>query len=1661
MKEFLKKSLKVIGKIFKWILFFLLFIFLLIFIVWKVPAVHEYAVKKGTSFFNEKTGGDLNIGEVVLRLPFFIGLEDISLDDPQGHRLAFIDNLEIYPGWRMLFAKTIRIDEVNLSGVEGKIFVKKDGGFNFDFITEGFTDSTASDTTTADTSSGGWGFSLGDLNLEAIDFIYADRTTGDSIDLDVGLFELDMDELDLENQAYLAESITIENTAVYAQISAAESSESSSEATLPELGLDILEVSNTSIALKMGTEEPYNFSLGELYLNTEEINLNQNTYLVEELSLADSQFLIPLPAESEGDSTQPADTSSSSTTGFFPDLDVELAELILEGIDVKAFSGKDTLHRLKDFQLLAEDLEMGKKGFAANLESLTGAYNDFTELEEFNGDFAFRPAEAKATEVNLVYGASKINLNAVLAYDEVESLISNQRFTNLNASIDNSRIARSDIQQIYSALEMDTLPVPIDDIHINLAVEGDLNEIDLNTFQVRTGSSTIAMNALHIPAKDTLWPGNLTLNKFDLSLKRADLTPFLEYLAIDTAQIPSYLDANFAGLYHADNAKLEGGLNSAYGSISLNAEGDGWGAAKQSLTLRVGSDLLKVGEYLGMPEPLAFDFSLLATTEDVSDSVPRICTELVIDTLNYADYLYSNLLLDAEITNRDALAAFSITDTFVKVEIGAYVDFSQNLVASLTGKINGVDLQGLDYAHKDIRGSFDFRGRYEQDSLVTQAFAEVDEILFVKEGKRFPLKPLTATFYTGPDSTTAHVNAGFMQLNSTANRGVDSLLTAIAEVVARGKNGRSADSTAFWRADFKAENLEDIGEIFLPELKEFQPSSAEIDFSAKDNTLMAQALFPGIKYGSISLDSLAIRSYDTDSGTVRKIHIDQLAYDTLGLSSLDLVAERTQEGANLLLSINADTADNYYRVGAIMEADSVYLRNGFSLYFNDSLILNGKRWLYEDQCCIRSNNDGLSLEAFTLSRNDQSIRLEKTGDSSPLILEAENFPIQSVSGMFNTETDLIKGSLFGMLSLNSDGSFEGDGSIEEWELSGAEFGRLTWQASRENEVFETRIENRGELVDFTIDGDIIPQNDSISSLDLTFRLDEFKLKSLEKLLSNSVKSADGVLSGEIQIGGNTTKPELNGSLEFQNVALQPSVSRAKYFIENDKIIIEPDRIRMDRFTLRDENKSNLTLNGSIEHENFTNPELDLSIKGKDFMLVDLAESADLGVYGKLVADLDLQIEGDILAPSVEADIKINKPTDISYIVSTSADQEAFEKSLLVWSDFEENPENEILTREKDKKQQTDNFLLNNPKIKGTLKIDESAVFQVMIDTTTGDYLQIRGNSKLSIDYDRSGTLRFNGIYEVADGFYQLSFYDVVKKRFDFKKGSRLVWSGEPTNATIDFTAIYRQRTSIANLMLSDPNASYETAYNQQLPFLVLLNINGFLLEPEVSFGIELAEESKGALNGSVQARLNELESNESELNKQVFALLILNSFLPQDGGSTNNNLVANQARNSASQILTNQLNTLSDKFVKGVDINFDLNSYGGTAGEGNTDLSVNVAKSFADDRIIVKVGSTIALEQDNARAAQSQQVLTNVVVEYLLTPDGRYRLVAFSKTDLEDIVIGRITRSGGGFVFQKDFDRFRYLFDPANSEEENGQSETDDPSSDKETKGTEEKEAEK
>ena len=63
-----------------------------------------------------------------------------------------------------------------------------------------------------------------------------------------------------------------------------------------------------------------------------------------------------------------------------------------------------------------------------------------------------------------------------------------------------------------------------------------------------------------------------------------------------------------------------------------------------------------------------------------------------------------------------------------------------------------------------------------------------------------------------------------------------------------------------------------------------------------------------------------------------------------------------------------------------------------------------------------------------------------------------------------------------------------------------------------------------------------------------------------------------------------------------------------------------------------------------------------------------------------------------------------------------------------------------------------------------------------------------------------------GSYEIESGGYELSF-NFMRRRFDIEKGSKIIWTGEPTTADVNVTAIYVANTSPMDLVtnqIADP-----------------------------------------------------------------------------------------------------------------------------------------------------------------------------------------------------------------------------------------------------------------
>ncbi|MFW5821200.1 MAG: translocation/assembly module TamB domain-containing protein, partial [Bacteroidota bacterium] len=323
-------------------------------------------------------------------------------------------------------------------------------------------------------------------------------------------------------------------------------------------------------------------------------------------------------------------------------------------------------------------------------------------------------------------------------------------------------------------------------------------------------------------------------------------------------------------------------------------------------------------------------------------------------------------------------------------------------------------------------------------------------------------------------------------------------------------------------------------------------------------------------------------------------------------------------------------------------------------------------------------------------------------------------------------------------------------------------------------------------------------------------------------------------------------------------------------------------------------------------------------------------------------------------------------------------------------------------------------------------------------------LSIMGEANLNFTMRPAEEMSLTGQYIINDGTYNLTLYDLIKRKFKIQEGSSITWTGDLLEAKTDITAYYRIRTTPEGLIaneLSQANEEERRELSQSIPFLVYLNIKGELLNPStLDFDIETPP---GVAIAEVSSKLNQLNQNESEVNKQAIALLTFGNFIQTQMSTTHpvSYEINAAARNSISRILSTQLNKLAEQYIEGVEINVDVSSYADYTGQqtqATTNVALDVQKDFLNERLTVQVGGKANIEGDESQTNNMNRLAGDVRVLYDITPDGRFKFKGFNTTEYENIFEGEITKTGVGIIFNRDIYRLSDLFN--RKKKENGNS---------------------
>jgi len=261
----------------------------------------------------------------------------------------------------------------------------------------------------------------------------------------------------------------------------------------------------------------------------------------------------------------------------------------------------------------------------------------------------------------------------------------------------------------------------------------------------------------------------------------------------------------------------------------------------------------------------------------------------------------------------------------------------------------------------------------------------------------------------------------------------------------------------------------------------------------------------------------------------------------------------------------------------------------------------------------------------------------------------------------------------------------------------------------------------------------------------------------------------------------------------------------------------------------------------------------------------------------------------------------------------------------------------------------------------------------------------------------------------------------VNKRFEVQPGGRIIWYGDPFDAQLDLEAVYKVRAPLYDIV--PPNERTE-AFRKRVPVDVVMRLRDRLMNPEIGFQVRLP-----TVDESVKAQVNSVLSTEQEMNRQVFALIVLNKFLEPPayaGSDAPATGTGNVAGTTTSELLSNQVSN----WLSGLSSDFDLGvNYRPGDNISQDELEVMVSTQLFNERLLVTTNVGVQYGQ-RATTTTANNLIGDFQIEYLMSPDGRFRLRAFSVTNDRNLnqVDQAPTTQGGGLVYRREFDRLGELF---------------------------------
>lgn len=1652
-----------IGRIaLKTVLYIFLFV-VLVFLLVLTPPVQHFLTGKVQSYLQNKLKTKVEIGSISFGLSGRINLENVYIEDRTKDTLVSGGAIKAHLNFLKLFSNEVEVKDLELQNITAKVKrILPDTLFNYQFIMDAFTSENAKNPDTA--TSAPMKLNISDIALDNIRLLYKDVVTGNDMTAHIGTLTATIDTLDPYTQHFNIPTVIVRNVQATLRqskplVEPQPLAQDVADAMTPvsmKLALGSIDLNKISIDYTNDVSALYtNLYIGQFKSNQKVIDLQNNRIYLDQVALTNSKFNVRL-GKKEAAKVVAKEAKQEVVAQKQAGWDFRIAHLQLDNNAIQFDNdnnprqkyGLDYGHIQSDsLTLYADNFVMNNDSVGLKITQGKVREKSGLKIEAMRGDILYASRQTYLKDLYIKTPGSEIQRGAALQYASLDALTKDMANTHVDLDLVNTRVQVKDILVFAPQLRSNpALANPNDVWYINIVGDGTLNRLNFKSLRFN-GLRNTQINAAGTLA-GLMNPkeagGNFTI--YQLHTTQSDIALFTgQRLSTPQINLPEEFDIDGTVIGNAGNLNTNLNVHTSMGFIGLRGKFSNL-MNPDALTYNgtAHTTALKLGTILRQPGTIgtltgSFSFNGRGVSPD------KINTKFAahIASVGYSGYQYHNIKLDGSLRGKNFVVHADANDPNAALDLTATGSLTNNPSYTIHGMIDSVKTLPLHLTTEPMV----FRGRV--DGTVSNLSADnmdadvmITNALVVSGTNRLTLD--TVQLLSGSNE-----NGNFIQLKSDiANARIAGQyrLADLGNIVQNTIQPYFAVKPAAAAPVPQPYNFNVTADVvyspvlasFVPGLTVMDPVHLDGNFSS-GGQMNATLTSAHIVYGTNDISNVNLRANTSDSGLRVSGNIAHLRSG----SSFDVYNARVNAVANnnnidFNLGIDDQRGRNKYYLSGLLTQPS---EGQYALKLHpDSLLLNYQRWNVTPDNLITFNTSNITANDFVLSQDNQRLALNTLNESGqPLQVSFNNFRLATITGFVKSDSLLVDGLMNGDVTLRNlmqTPVFTSNLTINDLSMRQDTLGNVNVQVSSgSNDRYNTNITLTGHGNDLALTGSFAPTGNDVA-LDLDLNVRALQLHSMEGALASAITNASGAVNGSVRIEGTAAKPSINGALNFDKASFALSMLGSQFRIDQEKIAVSQDGFVFDNFTIRDSANNALTIDGNVLTSNFINYNFDLDVTARDFEVLNSSKGPNKLYYGKLNISSKLHVAGTELKPVVDGSLTVNDKTNMFIVVPQPEPGVQERQGIVEFVDMDA-PENDSLFLASVDSINKSNVLGMDVAVNITVK--KEAIFNVIVDPANGDFLNVRGEAQLSTGIDPSGKITMVGNYTVEEGAYQLSF-NFLQRRFSIQKGSTITWTGEPTTAQLNLTAVYVANTAPLDLVadqISAPTPAIRNTYLQKLPFEVHLTLTGEMLKPVIGFDILLPEDKNYGVSNdivtAVQSRLQQIRQDEGEINKQVFALLLLgrfvgeNPFQSQGGGGLN---AGSYARASVSKLLTEQLNSLASGLISGVDLNFDVASSDDyTTGErrDRTDLNVGLSKRLLNDRLKVTVGSNFQLEGPQNSNQRNNNIAGNIAADYQISKDGRYLLRFYRRNEYEGIVDGYIIETGVGFILSVDYNKFSQI----------------------------------